>query len=264
MRKIPRRLSSLRSVMASLATALLLSLGALATSSCATLVSEQQEIALGQQYRQQLEQEKDIRNSAYLSSLGNDLAAYAPARPNINYQFSVVVDPELNAFAIPGGHIYIHSGTIDAVDNAAELAGVLAHEISHVALEHHRESMGRAMGIDLLNQLALEDQSQALQTGVMLVEQGVMQKFSRTQEYAADDMAIEILYRAGYNPEGLATFFEKLVSAYGGGSKFFEFMSSHPVTGDRIARAREIISQLPSKPGLITNTAAFETFARQY
>ncbi len=253
---------SIKTRFTSLAAAAMIIASAFFGAGCETLVSDQQEISMGQQYSQQLAQEKTIRHAPYLSSLGHELSQFAPARPGINYQFSVVEDEELNAFAIPGGHIYVHSGTIKAVDSASELAGVMAHEISHVALLHHRKTMGTATGIDLLNQLALEKQGQAVQTGAQLLEAGVMNKFSRTQEYEADDIAIDIMYRAGYNPMGLIVFFEKLTAKYGAGNKWLEFMSSHPITQDRITRARQRIQSLPPNPSLRDDTAAFQSFRR--
>jgi len=249
---------SISSICAAIALVALLTLG----TACETLVSDQQEIALGQQYQQQLSQEQNVYSSPYLSGLGGELARFAPARSSITYQFSMVDNEDLNAFAVPGGHIYVHSGTVKAVDSASELAGVLAHEISHVALLHHREGMGRAMGVDLLNQFVLKDQAEAMQMGVQLLEQGVMQKFNREQEYASDDMAINILYQAGYDPNGLVTFFEKLMSQYGGGNRLFEIMSSHPVTKDRIVRAQQKIAALPPKPNLVKDTPAFQAFKR--
>ena len=255
---------SIQNYAVSVSAFLLLSIAALFSTGCTALVSDQQEIALGQRYEAELSQKSRTMSDAYLTNMGTQLAAYAPARPNIRYQFSIVEDAELNAFTIPGGHIYVNTETIKSCTNASELAAVTAHEIAHVALLHHKQTIGSTMGLDLLNQVLLSRTDESAAKLAQLVEQGVLMKFSRAQEYSADEMAISMMYQAGYDPNGLVTFFQKLVSRYGSGSKVFEILSSHPVTNDRIAAAQAIIAQLPPRPGLVTESAQFQSFQARY
>ena len=268
-----------------MAAALALAIAMLLASGCATLVSDQQEIELGAQYRQQMAKEvaldRDPGNLNYVNALGQSLVRAAPAqRPGMQFTFDIVQDKNLNAFAIPGGHVYVNSGTIKAASNESELAAVIAHEIGHVVGMHHKETMGRELGLNMVNELILgatgqsangagaaaaAPQSVGAQSAVLLtqvVEKGVLLKFSRDQEYQADDLAVPTLIRAGYDPNGLVTFFDKLMAqgGGGGGGKVFEMFSTHPLTQERIQRARATIAQYPRVPNAKTDSPAFQAF----
>jgi len=231
---------------------------------CAAIVTDQQELALGQKYQQEINSKSDVSSDPYLTQLGERLAASAPPRSVIQYHFYLVHDDELNAFALPGGNVYVNTGTIAACANASELAGVLAHEIGHVALEHHKQSISSTMGLDMLNQLVLNNSTNTSQQLAQLVEQGVLLKFSRSQETEADAEAVGTMYRAGYDPNALIRFFEKLVTRYGSGNQFFEILSSHPVTEDRIANVRALLAQLPPKGTLVQDEAGFQSFKARH
>jgi predicted Zn-dependent protease len=237
-------------------------------SSCAAIVSDQQEIALGRRYRRELAKQQTLVRSpaalARLNTLGGRLTAAAPPRPAIRYTFEIVRDPELNAFAIPGGHIYVHTGTIRACEDEAELAAVLAHEIGHVSSLHHKQTMARELGLNLINEIVFGEEAENARILAGLVEKGVMLRYSRAQEYQADEIGLRILSRAGYDPSGMPRFFLKLLDKYGSGAKATEFLSSHPMTASRIKRAQGIIATLPPNPNGLRDSPAFQDFRSRF
>jgi len=244
------------------------------SSGCVAMVSDQQEIALGQSYREELakttEFDERLQTAKYIRDLGNRLKTYAPPRPAIDYTFQIIMDENLNAFAIPGGGIYINSGTIKAASNEAELASVIAHEIGHVAGLHHKKTIAKAtgaqVGIGILDALVFKEQGGGATKIAEFVASGVLLKYSREQEYDADRLGIQILSRSGYDPNGLIQFFEKLraMQGSGGSSTLMTLFSSHPMTGDRIARARGLIDALPKKPNAARDSQAFQTVNKLY
>lgn len=212
------------------------------------LFTPQQDVELGQQASQEAEKQLPMLNDAgvdgYLDRLGKKLAAYAPGE-KFPYQFKCVNDSSINAFALPGGFLYINRGTIEAADNEAELAGVIGHEIGHVALRHGTNQATK----QYLAQFPLlilggflgsnSFRSVLLQLGAGFTLNSVLLKYSRDDERQADLMGTQILYDAGYDPRYVATFFEKLESR--GGTDFF---SSHPSPENRIQNINNEIGKL--------------------
>ncbi len=216
--------------------------------------SPQQDVELGQQaaaeVRQQVEVVPNDRLQNYISTLGKKLAA-DPAAGDYPYQFTVINDPSINAFALPGGPIFVHSGLIEAADNEAQLAGVLAHEISHVALRHATSQASKANMIQLpavLAGAAIGDQSMLAQLGQLGLGLGVnslMMKYSRGAETEADALGARIMANAGYDPVEMARFFEKLESQGGSGGP--AFLSSHPSPGNRVKNVQAEMATLPQR-----------------
>jgi Zn-dependent protease with chaperone function len=220
------------------------------------IFSVDQDVEIGRQSAIQAEKQLPMLSNAavsrYVSSIGARLAAQAPG-PKFAYRFKVVNVSEVNAFALPGGFVYVNRGLISKARTEGELAGVMAHEIAHVALRHPTNQASKAylaqQGLGILGGL-LGGKSQS-STGQVIGAVGgfglntLFLKFSRSVESQADVVGSQIMARAGYNPVEMATFFGYLAQQAGGDpSKFATFMSDHPAPADREARVRQEASLL--------------------
>src|SRR5438105_3411779 len=170
----------------------------------------------------------------YVQQLGKKRQRQIPSKYSWPYQFHVIQQKEINAFALPGGPIFINVGTINAADNEAQLAGVMSHEMSHVYMQHSAKqapkrelaeilgALGGILGNSTIGTLA--------RTGIQVGAGTVLLKYSRSDEAQADSVGAIIMYKAGYNPIELAHFFEKLAKEGSGGP---QFLSDHPNPGNR-------------------------------
>jgi len=211
----------------------------------------QQDIQLGQELAAEIEQKKQLCNNpkldAYLTRLGKRLAEQLPtggvAYP---WEFHCVDDETLNAYALPGGFVFVHRGSIEAADNEAELAGILAHEMSHVALRHGTKQLTKAQYEQLST--GIRGSAGAAAAGVgHYGSGGVLLKYTRTAEVQADVMGTQVLYDAGYDPRALAAFFEKFITETQGGSSM-DFFSDHPNPDHRINRIDREVHRLGGVP----------------
>jgi predicted Zn-dependent protease len=207
--------------------------------------------------------------SEYLSSLGSRLATHAN-NGEFNFNFFIVKDDRINAFALPGGYIGVNAGLVLASETESELAGVLAHEISHVTQRHiaraaydnQRNSIvSLAAMLAALVLGAASDMSSDAMTGIVTASQALAQQrqinFTRSNEHEADRVGIELLAGAGFDPYGMSSFFEKLGRRYGGSSQYVpELLQTHPVTSDRVAEARDRARQLPATSHTSSTTYA--------
>lgn len=218
------------------------------------LFSKDQDVQLGKEaaaeVQKQMEMVDDPELTAYIRSIGARLAAQ-PQADKYPYTFQVVNDKNINAFALPGGPAFVFTGLISAVDNEAQLAGVLAHEITHVALRHGTNQATKANLIQLpamLAGMAAGSGSmlgQLSQLGIGLGANSVLLKFSRSAETQADLVGAQIAAQAGYNPIEMARFFEKLEAQGGSGGP--QFLSDHPNPGNRRKAIEEEIRYLPQR-----------------
>lgn len=216
--------------------------------------SKQQDVQLGREAAQQVERQvRVVRNGElndYITRVGRRLAAQ-PQADEYPYTFKMVQDNSINAFALPGGPTYIHTGLIAAADNEAQLAGVMAHEIAHVALRHGTNQASKANLIQLPAMLAGalagngSMMGQLAQLGIGLGANSVLLKFSRNAERDADLLGARIMAGAGYNPIEMARFFEKLEAK--GGSRAPQFLSDHPNPGNRVRAVEEEIRYMPQR-----------------
>lgn len=201
------------------------------------LFTKQQDVQLGQEVAAEVRKKAVIVNdpaiNAYVNAVGKRLMASQEARDSgFNFTFQVLADPAINAFALPGGPMFINTGLLKAVDNEAELAGVMGHEMSHVILRHGTNQASKEKVIEL--PLALASQlmnnsslmGQLTQLGISLGEGSALLKFSRSAESQADLMGTHLMAEGGYDPIQLAKFFDKLNSQ--GGASSIEFLSDHP------------------------------------
>ncbi|GJM45181.1 MAG: peptidase M48 [Gemmatimonadota bacterium] len=235
---------------------------------CATvgqinLVSEPEELAMGDAFAGELEKElrfiTDPTVVGYIEALGQSLARVSQ-RSNITYRFHVVDTDEVNAFAVPGGYLYVNRGLIEAADTEAELAGVLGHEIGHVVGKHSARQMTQQLGISAIAGMLLgQDPGMLAQLTTQIVATGAITSYSRDMESEADTYGVQELYDAGIDPNGLATFFRKLEDMRGGqgGGTLEQFFSTHPDPGARAEAVLNQIASLPPKSGLRKDSAAF-------
>ncbi len=219
--------------------------------------SKQQDIQLGQetaaQVRKQVTVVKDPTLTAYVNAVGKRLMASREATASgFPFTFEVVADPSINAFALPGGPMFINTGLLRAVDNEAELAAVMGHEMSHVILRHGTNQASKANLIELPAMLAEQIagtsggmMGQLAQLGIGLGANSVLLKFSRTAESQADLMGSHLMAEAGYDPIEMAKFFDKLNAE--GGSKAPEFLSDHPNPENRSKAIEQEAARLPEQ-----------------
>lgn len=217
------------------------------------LFSKEQDIQLGREAAAQVERQMQVVHDPTLEGVVQRIGRQLSSNPKAGgfpYSFKVINDKSINAFALPGGPTFVQTGLLSAIDNEAQLAGVMAHEISHVALRHgtHQASKanllqlpamlaGAVMGGSLLGQLA--------QVGVGLGFNSLLLKYSRDAEKQADLLGAQLMADAGYNPLELARFFEKLQSQ--GGARTSTFFSDHPDPGDRERYIEAEIRQMPQR-----------------
>lgn len=177
------------------------------------------------------------------------------------WNFVVVRDPSVNAFALPGGDIYVNTGLIRAIDDVDALAGVLAHEVAHVEARHGTEQLTKAYGTQALIALLGSD-SGLVEVAGDLVASGVFSKFSRDAEREADRLGLELLAEAGFDPQGMVEFFEVLGDQDTGDPNALDrFFRTHPLTDERLVHARERAAELqPSTrtPSLSTTLDAVQ------
>lgn len=210
-----------------------------------TLVSVDQEIAIGRQANEQVTKEmlalRDAETVAYVRSLGGRLVAHAPG-PKYPYAFGVVNYREINAFALPGGPVWIHRGVLQAAANESQVAGVLAHEVAHIAQRHAASHLTKATltnwGLGLLGAvLGNSAGAGAAQMAAGLLANGAFLKFSRDDEAEADRVGLQIMRRAGWDPRGMVELFEVLRREQTRDPSSVEvFFSSHPPPADRITQ----------------------------
>jgi Zn-dependent protease with chaperone function len=217
------------------------------------MFSPQQDVEMGQQVSQDAEKQVPMLNNArvdnYLNNLGRTLAAHAPGE-KYPYQYKCVNDRAINAFALPGGFVYINRGVIEAADNEAQLAGVMAHETAHVALRHGTNQASKAYVAQVPLAILGGVLGNKNSTGAILAQLGadfatnsLLLKYSRSAESQADEMGTQILYDSGYDPRAMAEFFQKIQAADTGGRQV-EFFSNHPNPDNRIGRVDQEISLL--------------------
>lgn len=228
------------------------------------LMSPEQDVAIGRQNAAHIEREMrmlpDQVVQQYVNNIGKRLAAQAPGE-KFPYQFKVVDVKEINAFALPGGFLYVHTGAIVAAKNESELAGVMAHEISHSALRHGTSQMSKQMvaekGLGVASAI-LGGGRDGASLGDSVLGAGanlLFLRFSRTAEKQADIMGAQILASAGYDPRGLGSFFKTLMAE---GARPPQILSDHPDPGNRIQYLNELLPQLKLAQNPIVDTPEFQ------
>jgi predicted Zn-dependent protease len=197
-----------------------------------------------------------VGTDPYITSVGERLHAQTPLA-NRPFHFYVVDDPSVNAFAIPGGHIYVNRGLIAQADRANMLAGVMAHEMSHVVARHVIKQAEQTQVIGAIGSILLGQNPNGLAVLVANVAAGgAMARFSRADEKQADDMGLDLMTRAGYDPHGMLDMFQKLLALdQGGNSSVARFFADHPGTTDRIRDISARIAKMGRTGGIVDDPA---------
>lgn len=225
-------------------------LAALQLAGCSLfMMSPRAEIELGGQLRAQLEPKLamvgDPAVDAYVKDLGQRLWSKTPPG-QVPPHFHVIRNKELNAFAIPGGDIYVHSGTIESADDEAELAGVIAHELAHVSRRHGAQAIARERGATLILDILGGTAGPTAQVAGQLLSTGVMFNYSQSEETEADTIAVGTLDALGYDPLAINSFFKKIKDKYGDKSTpVLNLFASHPPTSKRMENVQTLSGKLP-------------------
>lgn len=246
----------------------ILALVVLLPSACS--VSEDKEVALGREKAAEINAllpiVADPAVSGYIQELGQSIAK-GTSRSDLEWHFYLINTKQVNAFALPGGYIYVNRGLIESTDSLDELAGTLGHEIGHVIQRHSIKQMETAqkanVGVAILCTLTSICQSGLGQTAVQVGGTAFFARHSRLDELQADSEAVVNVMRAGYHPEGIPDLFEELLEERKYQPTIVEgWFNSHPLEEARIQRASALIDQLSqdSSRSLIVDTPGFQAF----
>jgi hypothetical protein len=225
-----------------------------------TSMSKDNQHALGMETAAQVFQQMPVlpdysEESQYIRQLGKKLVATIPPEYSWPFEFHVIPDKQINAFALPGGQMFINLGTLINASSEAELAGVMGHEMAHVYMQHSAKQAGKAQTTSLIAGIAsavlggtVGNKAGGLvgqlgQMGIQMGAQGLMMKYSRNDETQADTVGAIILHKAGYNPESMADFFKTMGAKAGAAPP--ELFSSHPNPGNRQENIKKLVANWP-------------------
>jgi predicted Zn-dependent protease len=216
------------------------------------LFSPEQDVQLGKEAAAEVQKTKPIvRNTqldTYINQLGQKLAGSRRAG-KFPFSFQVVSDSSINAFALPGGPMFINTQTFLAAQNEAQLAGVMAHEMSHVALRHGTHEASKGQALQIISGMAGSVAGQGIfgkmaQAGIGLGANSLLLHYSRSAEAEADYNGAQIMADAGYDPHYLAQFFQQLETRSSEGA-LAQFMSDHPTPGNRVKAVDDEVRLMP-------------------
>lgn len=236
-------------------------------------VSEDQEVQIGQETARDIAAQIPVVSDPYISSYINEIGdtiASRTSRRDLDWHFFVVNSHQVNAFALPGGYIYINRGLIESADRFDQLAGVLGHEIGHVIQRHSVKQMQNQQKLGAVASIACTltslCESELGQAAINIGGTAVIARYSRADEFQADSEAVENVLRVGIDPEGIPSLFDVLMqqrrtqpSVVGG------WFSTHPLEESRIENARALIeaSGADRAGGLLQNLPSFIEFKRR-
>jgi predicted Zn-dependent protease len=246
----------------------LLLVGLLGLAACD--VSSDEEVALGEQTAREIANAMPIVDDPFINQqineLGDSIAART-SRPDLDWHFYVVNSHQVNAFALPGGFIYVNRGLIESTDRLDELAGVLGHEIGHVIQRHNVKQMQSSQKIGIVATLACTltniCNSGLGQAAINLGGTAVIARHSRHDELQADSEAVENVLRARIDPEGIPALFEALIQQRRSQPSIVEgWFASHPLEESRVEKAKELIADIGANEqrGLLQDTPSYHRF----
>jgi predicted Zn-dependent protease len=210
-------------------------------------VTEAQEIEIGAESHAQLLQEMPLYDDPvvtdYVTQVGQEIVPHS-LRPNLQHRFFVLNTEEVNAFAIPGGYVYVTTALIRNMDSRAELAGVIGHEIGHVSAYHGAKALETQFALNLISEFFLGDSEATRQVLDFTVGAYLNTAHSQNQELEADKLGVEFSAASGNNPWGLVSFFEFIRDLSGESDPISNFLSTHPAPADRITDSSAQITAL--------------------
>jgi predicted Zn-dependent protease len=228
----------------------------------ATTISNDDEVKMGLDLSAEVAKEDTIYNNpevtAYVQSVGQRIVQHCD-RQDIQYHFAVIRKDEINAFALPGGYVYVYTGLMKSIDDEAELAAVLSHEVGHVNARHAAKKLSQMYTMQAIQTAVLGENpgffgsiiAGATQTGGLLA-------FSRQDEYEADQLGQKFMYAAGYDPNGMIDLMGMLKSAESREpSKLETMLATHPPTSERLARIQTAVAAEPRLSNPVRNKAAY-------
>ena len=234
-------------------------------------VSTQQEVQMGQEYSAQINAQlpivRDPAINQYINVLGDSIAGLTSRGQELEWHFYVVDAPEVNAFAVPGGYIYVNRGLIERTQKMDQLAGVLGHEIGHVVKRHSIKQMeqmqGAQIGVTLGCVLLNACNSDLAQAGINVAGGAIFAKFSRDDEAQADEVGVDNVVRAGISPNGIPEMFQILINERKSNPSAVEnWFATHPTEESRIADTQRLIAKI--NPAILrtltVDSPAFHTF----
>lgn len=250
--------------------------GVIAAVCCASVAgcgpaSQDEEVQIGAQEAQRINAQLPMLDdpvvAGFVDSLGRAIAART-SRADLQWHFAVVNTPVVNAFALPGGYIYVNRGVLEHARSMDELAGVLGHEIEHVVLRHSVRQMQKAQeaqtGVSIVCSLTRICEHTAAQVGIQVAGSLAFAKFSRQDEQAADSGGFQNVVASGIDPKGMLTFFEKLANeeqrAGGNAAAVIPWFTDHPGTQDRIAEIERMLETVPpsERRRLVADTPEYQ------
>jgi predicted Zn-dependent protease len=238
-------------------------------------LSTSEEIKLGSQAQPQFTNEyggqiPSPQVLSYVRNLGNRLAQVSE-RKDLPWEFNVLDSPVINAFALPGGKVFITRGLMSKLDNEAQLAGVLGHEVGHVTAQHIGQQMTRAMGLQIIGiglgvagEAADNDYLRVLGVGTTVGGTVYLLKFGRDQEDQADELGMRYMSKLGYNPAGQMQVMQVLQRESSGSGGAPEFLSTHPLPQSRVKRIAGLLkSQYPDHQDTTKYRLAADEYKKQ-
>ena len=262
-----------RAALRMLAAALLpLALGGCATTGInrgqMNIVSSDEEVKLGQELSVEVAKQYPIYNNAavtaYVQAVG-DKIAHTSDRKDIAYHFAVINQNAVNAFSLPGGYVYAYTELMKAAGDEAEFASVIAHEVAHVAARHSTERLTDEYGYQFISGLVLGGNPNATAKLITdLAATGGFLKYSRDDEYEADQLGAKYLHAAGYDPQAMVDFLGKLKALEANEpSKFEAWLMTHPTASERLARVKSEVAGFPKLANPARNAAAYAEIKAQ-
>jgi predicted Zn-dependent protease len=264
------RVAAFRGVLA--ASLVTLMLGGCATTGInkgqMNIISSDEEVKMGQELSVEVAKQYKVYDNtavtAYVQGVGDRIARVCD-RQEITYHIAVVDKNEVNAFALPGGYIYVYTGLMKDIDDEAQLASVIAHEIAHVTARHAAERLTKMYGTEFFLGLVFGKNPGLL--GKIVKDIGTpigFLAYSRADEYEADELGARYLDAAGYDPNGMVELLGKLKGLEKSEpGKFETWLMTHPPTGERLARVEAAVAALPKSASPVRNAAAYAKIKAQ-